>query len=141
MAKCTNDQLFLSALSIEDGGCWKYPNTPNHDGYIRVSVKGRKVMTHRYSLMLRAVFIPVDCEVDHLCRNRWCCNPDHLQIVTHAENMRRGTGMDRIHAVKTHCVNGHEFTTESTYRNPRGFRNCKVCRRIHDKNRKPRREP
>lgn len=113
--------------------CWVLPNTRNADGYIRVSVAGKKIMSHRLALIESGVVIPEGYEVDHLCRNRACCNPSHLEVVTHKQNMERGTGRDRFNAAKTHCCRGHEFTKENTYVNPRGQRQCKECRRETDR--------
>lgn len=65
-------------------------------------------------------------QIDHLCRNHDCVNPEHLEVVTQAENMRRGIGATAINARKTHCKHGHEFTPENIYRRPNG-RECMTC--------------
>lgn len=62
--------------------------------------------------------------LDHLCRVRLCVNPDHLEPVTQAENMRR-----QGPAQRTHCPRSHEYTPENTYREPRGYRHCRTCMR------------
>ena len=129
----TLDGLLANFEGVDD--CWVLPLTPNHDGYIRLTLNGRKVMSHRATLLAVGIQVPLGMEVDHLCRNRACCNPAHLEIVTHRENMQRGTGMDRIHAVKTHCFRGHEFDLVNTYWTGKGSRTCKVCRREADKRR------
>jgi hypothetical protein len=80
--------------------------------------------------------VPEGLELDHLCRVRDCCNPYHLEAVTHAENLRRGmAGKVNNHCkAKTHCPQGHEYTPENTYIYDQGSgkgqgRACIVCRR------------
>jgi hypothetical protein len=134
MAKSTNPDLFKSLL-VRQNDCLIYRTKPNQDGYVRISVNGVKWMTHRYALWCEGIVVPDGYEVDHLCRNRACCNPAHLEVVSHLENMRRGLGRDRINAAKTHCCRGHEFTEATTYRTTTNQRQCKVCRRMKDRDR------
>ncbi|CAL9530197.1 HNH endonuclease [Streptomyces sp. enrichment culture] len=68
-------------------------------------------------------------EVDHLCRRRNCVNPAHLQAVDHRTNTLRSTGPTALNARKTHCHNGHPFTTANTRRRPDGARTCRTCER------------
>lgn len=75
-------------------------------------------------------------ELDHLCRNRRCCRPDHLEPVTHKENVLRGMAPSAINARKTHCKRGHEFTAENIYPSPDGVRRCRECRRLRHAERK-----
>ena len=71
--------------------------------------------------------IPDGLSIDHLCRNRRCCNPAHLEAVTNRENLLRGpTTQASRNAVKTHCINGHEFTEANTYYRKDG-RTCRTC--------------
>jgi hypothetical protein len=65
--------------------------------------------------------IPDGLHIDHLCRNRACCHPDHLEAVTPRENVRRG-----VRSQVTHCPKGHEYTPENT-KVKRGRRNCRAC--------------
>lgn len=89
--------------------------------------------------------VPPGTEIDHACHSRdlscpggrtcphrRCVNPDHLEAVTRRENIRRGRSFINDKADQTHCVNGHEFTEENTYRRPdTGCRVCRECRRIN----------
>jgi hypothetical protein len=107
-------------------------------GYGSVSnIMGKKsTKAHCIAYRLLVGEVPEGLELDHLCRNPRCCNPDHLDPVTHAVNMSRGA-----HAMKTHCKHGHEYTPENTYVNPRGSRECRVCIRDRMDRFKARRAP
>jgi hypothetical protein len=66
-------------------------------------------------------------ELDHLCRNRSCVNPAHLEAISHKENILRGESFSSINAKRTHCKHGHEFTPENTYRWRGKMRTCRAC--------------
>jgi hypothetical protein len=67
--------------------------------------------------------------VDHLCRNRRCVNPDHLEIVTNKDNILRGLSFAAMNKAKTHCIHGHEFNEQNTRHRHNGTRECLQCRR------------
>lgn len=117
------------------------PNTPclewigakSAGGYGYVNAGGKGMLIHR--MVIEAVIgpIPDGLHVDHLCRNRACYRFDHLELVTPAENTRRGDAGLHMKEMppKTHCPNGHEFTQENTYINPYGTKICRICRQAN----------
>lgn len=118
------------------GSCWNWTGGMSHDGYGVLRIANRTAYMPRFSYELAHGPIPSGMEPDHLCRNRACVNPDHLEPVTHKENILRGVSPQAINARKTHCKRGHEFTPENTYITPSsGGRNCRQCLAIHAANR------
>jgi hypothetical protein len=112
----------LAARVVTGQGCWEWPYAHTSAGYGIF----RKDYMHRHSYRLHFGPIPAGLELDHLCRNRGCFNPDHLEAVTHAENMRRG-----YWGAKTHCPQGHEYTAENTIINSvDGGRMCRECKAL-----------
>jgi hypothetical protein len=107
---------------VGDDGCWAWTGPTDRGGYGMTTLGKQKVMAHRVVYELLVGPIPEGLHLDHLCRRRECLNPAHLEPVTQAENNRRAG------AAKTHCIHGHEYTPENTYRRPRGVRECRACR-------------
>jgi len=116
--------------------CWNYTGA-KWKGYGQFSVqikpgKWKTSKAHRVAYELLIGPIPEGLQLDHLCRNPACVNPDHLEPVTNRENGLRGTSFAARHAAKTHCDNGHEFTPENTmYKQvgPWTHRECRPCYR------------
>lgn len=109
------------------GPCWLWTAATDRHGYGVFNALGSPKRAHRASWWLRQGEWPSGY-LDHLCRVRRCVNPDHLEEVTLAENLLRGFGASGVNARKTHCVNGHEFTPENTYKVSTMPRR-RVCRR------------
>ena len=111
-----------------DGHCWRWvASIDRSTGYGKFSVGYMMKWAHRCSFELFSGQITSGLDIDHTCRNRWCVNPDHLEPVTHAENMRRSPIVGKNQSVKTHCPHGHEYTSRNTYRR-KGTRFCRSCR-------------
>jgi len=108
------------------GGCIVWTGATNGNGYGLVRVGDRLRYTHR----VVCEPIPTGMTVDHLCRNRRCVNPAHLEVVTYRENILRGDTVAAHNAAKTACVNGHAFTPENTITDKQtGNRKCRTCAR------------
>ncbi|KKK60652.1 hypothetical protein LCGC14_3022220 [marine sediment metagenome] len=114
--------------------CWPWTgHRHSRDSYGRFRVangpyKRRWVQAHRFSYELAYGPIPSHLVPDHLCRNRPCVNPGHIELVSVRENILRGDGLAARHARQSHCKRNHPFNTENTYVTPDGRRQCRTCR-------------
>lgn len=122
-------------------GCWEWTGAIDHLGYGRFG-KGDHgtVKAHRIAYMALLGEIPAGMELDHLCRNRRCVNPDHLEPVTHRENTYRGFGLAGKAVRNTECPSGHSFTAENTTTGPKGERRCRECNREYQRRHRERRK-
>lgn len=109
--------------------CWIWTKPQDKEGYGYLKWQGRTRRSHRIIYDFLRGGLNDDLVIDHLCRNRLCQNPWHMEQVTNKENVLRGEGLAAVNARKTHCKNGHEFSPDNLYLTPRGRRDCRICRR------------
>jgi len=126
-------ERITSRVLVTPSGCWEWSGSRTPQGYGRLSFDGEPTYSHRLAYELFVGPIPQGLQIDHLCRNRACCNPDHLEPVSGAENLHRSAFTVASRNVrKTQCPQGHPYDDENTYVTPNGARGCRTCRRTSD---------
>lgn len=116
------------------GECWQWQGMTG-DGYGRFIIAGKRVPAHRLAYESILGVVSPCLVIDHLCRNRACVNPYHMEAVTNRENLLRGETIAANNSKKTHCPKGHAYTEDNLDKHEMktGQRYCKTC-----KNAKPR---
>ena len=134
----TVEQRFLSKVKKTDN-CWLWTGSKQHNGYGRMHliIDGKRTMqqAHRIAWSIHHRLPILDgLWVLHRCDNPPCVNPEHLFLGTRSDNMQDASRKGRIprragKSRQTHCIRGHAFTPENTYRRPSGHRTCRACRK------------
>lgn len=136
------DRFWAKVWRDEDTGCWlwlasKYPSGYGQVGWSHNGVK-KVVGAHRVAYESLVGSIPEGLHIDHLCRNRACVNPSHMEVVSPGENVLRGVGPSAANARKTHCKRGHEFAVHAVLRqrgDRRVMRKCSLCEKERERRR------
>ena len=118
---------FGEKFVVLDNGCWMWVASLNmaRGGYAQFSAGGTMVRAHRYAYETLIGPVPDGLDLDHLCRNRWCVNPAHLEPVTRSENLRRGYA---ARGLASTCAQNHPFDESNTFQRADGGRGCRACR-------------
>lgn len=123
-------ERFWNKVNIKnEDECWNWLGA-TVDGYGILTYKNKTKKAHRVAYELKFGIEP-KYTIDHLCRNRLCVNPKHLEDITRGENTLRGESFSAKNARRTHCNHGHLFDEVNTVIDKRGYRACKICRRLN----------
>lgn len=122
----TNPLVRLEAKTRKVGECSEWTGSLTRGGYGQIRISGRLQYVHRVSYEAANGEVPPGLFLDHLCRNRRCVNPAHLEPVTCLENTRRGLS-GAAQRSRTHCPMSHPYDAINTYRTKEGKRMCRKC--------------
>lgn len=123
-------RVFKKVFIDFETGCWEWTAATDDKGYGQVRVGGRPIKAHIVMFTVYGGVIPDGLTLDHLCRNTLCTNPEHLEPTTRAENtLRQLAAIGHHNALKTHCVNGHEFIPDNI--KPGKKPDHRICRTCH----------
>ncbi len=122
---------FWSRVALPNtAGCLLWLGGTGSQGYGHLIVRGREMPAHRFAYELAYGAVPDGHVIDHLCRVRHCVRPEHLEAVTHVENVKRGE-VGRNSREKTTCPAGHLYDQVNTRISREGKRVCRACHRNH----------
>lgn len=139
-------RFWMKVQKRNDTECWDWLDAIKLDGYgyfnlgCRQNGQQVKVGAHRVAYWLSKGPMPEGLELDHLCRNRSCVNPNHLEPVTHRENSLRGFHPLARNVKRTHCIHGHPFDLFNT-KFWHGGRYCRTCNKLIKRKARAKEEP
>ena len=115
------EKRVMRRVKIDENGCWNWLGGKVKGGYGQIGIGGKTMVAHRYAYTVKIGPVPRHLDLDHLCRNRACVNPSHLEPVTRQVNLLRGLRMTQV-PKKQNCLRGHPLSTT-----PSGYRVCHEC--------------
>ena len=124
----------LKTFLVTKSDCHEWNGHVTKNGYGLTYCNKKTCYVHRLVYEYYFGSIPTGFQIDHLCKNRKCMNPNHLEAVTQKENILRSDGITAIQSRQTHCVHGHPLSGDNLYVSPKKHRSCKTCRRNHRHN-------
>lgn len=132
-------RFWAKVCIAEPWDCWEWQGSRLGTGYgAFYHSQGADKLAHRWAWRFFGNTIPEGKQIDHLCRNRACVNPCHLEVVDPGENVRRGEAgyaTGALYRARTHCPHGHKYTPENIIPRPSGYRQCRECERIRSRKR------
>lgn len=127
-------ERWLNKVDRLPNGCWQWRGGKDRNGYahqvhivLEPHMPSKRIYAHRFAYWLYIGEIPKALTLDHLCRNRSCVNPRHLEPIPHRENVLRGTSWAAINSRKTRCPKGHQLAHPNLYITNTGSRRCRTC--------------
>lgn len=120
---------FLYHVETVESGCWEWRGNIRNTGYGQFEVQGRTLRAHRWSYEHFRGRIPDGLQIDHLCKNKACVNPQHLEAVTAAINVERSDNAAALNSRKTHCKREHLLAGDNVRLRANGARICRTCER------------
>lgn len=129
------ERVLARCATTEPGSCWTWTGGTTR-GYGRIRIGAGRFYVHRVAYEALVGPIPEGMQLDHLCRNRSCVNPEHLEPVTCRTNLMRGDTKAAHYAARAECPHGHAYDKANTYLRPGGGRACRACRREYERRRR-----
>jgi hypothetical protein len=126
----TPEKVLNNWVEKSEYGCWQWMGAVGLNGYGKVHINYKNLLPHRVIYELFKGKITNGLTIDHLCRNRLCVNPEHLEAVSLKENILRSNSITAKQARQTHCIRNHPLFGSNLYITPDKRRQCKICNNL-----------